>query len=413
MPVQKTDRSTTWMIDQSNETWTLTRNARITVNDSNGIDELGNSGNEIKVLGDIIVKGFDFSGVIVTGSDSAVSIGKEGSINARQGSYGILSEGAGSDIVNRGLIRAGLEGIHGEMWNDVRNYGTIRADVGMNFFGEGSQIYNYGLVDVGNVGIRTQAEGTHIENAKGGVFRSDNIAIYVSGPGTSELINKGTISGENFAITGDGLFTVINTGKIVGDVTMGSDNSVFDCRNGELKGTVFGEDGDDDYYVSQTSLKISEADDLDSGYDEVRSTVSYKLSANIESLELLGKKDLDGTGGGTDNLIFGNSGDNRLSGLGGQDNLRGFGGNDILKGGAGEDIFSFELTNGGVDRVTDFVDGLDRIFIDTIDSQQEFDALDIKQLKSGDLLINLGGGDKIIIEDLVMANFTYLEDIVV
>jgi Ca2+-binding RTX toxin-like protein len=192
---------------------------------------------------------------------------------------------------------------------------------------------------------------------------------------------------------------------------MGNDNGVFDCRKGELNGTVSGEDGDDDYYISQTSLKISELDDLDSGYDEVRSTVSYRLSANIEVLQLLGKKDINATGSAGDNFLIGNNGDNKLFGLGGNDDLSGFGGNDILKGGAGEDTFFFYLDARGVDRVTDFEDGADLIFIGTIDTQQEFDALDIRQIKGGDLLINLGEGNKVIIEDLLKANFTYLEDI--
>jgi len=407
MPIQNTNRNTTWMLDQSNQTWTLTKNATIRVNNAEGIYEAGQSGNEIKVLGDIVVKGFN-AGVRFGGSDSSVLIGQDSRIIGNQTNYAIHSEGAGSDIINRGLIQAGGgHGIHGNIWNDVENYGTIRGEIGMSFNGSGSQIYNYGLIDAHDTAISSLASGTHVENAKGAVIRSDDVGIRFYNPGMSELVNKGLLRSENVAIAdAEGQIDITNSGTIIGKVYMGGSADSFDSRKGELKGTVFGGDGDDDYFVGQTSMKISEGDGVDSGYDQVASKVTYKLSANIEELTLTGTRDINATGNGGDNNIHGNNGDNKLSGLGGNDFLSAQGGNDILRGGAGFDTFAFNLTNGGVDRVTDFVDGEDLVSIASIDTQQEFDALDIKQV-NGDLVINMGSGDKIIIEDLLKSDFTY------
>ena len=411
MPIQNTNRNTTWMLDQSNQTWTLTKNATIHVTDANGIYEAGHFGNEIKVLGDIVVKGLD-AAVRFGGSDSSVLIGEDSRIISNEtnySNYAVHSEGAGSDIINRGLIQSGGHGIHGNIWNDVENYGTIRADIGMSFAGSGSQIYNYGLIDGKETAISSDASGTHIENAKSGVIRSDDVAIRLENAGMAELVNKGILRGENAAIeVGSGQIDITNSGTIIGKVYMGDSADIFDSRKGVLKGTVFGGDGDDDYFVGQTSMRISEGNGMDSGFDQVNSTVSYKLSANVESLTLLGTKDINATGSGGHNYMFGNNGDNKLSGLGGSDVLTAMGGNDILIGGAGQDTFVFNLTNGGVDRVTDFEDGMDLVTIVTIDTQQEFDALDIKQVH-GDLVINLGGGDRIVIEDLLKSDFTFAD----
>ncbi|RYE58189.1 MAG: hypothetical protein EOP18_01595, partial [Rhizobiaceae bacterium] len=111
MPVQKTDRDTTWFIDQADKKWTLTKNATITVDNQNGIYE-SVSGSDINLLGDIVVKGMA-SGVRFQGPDSIVEIGKDSRIDARQGQHGIHAEGAGSDIVNHGVIKAGDTGIYG------------------------------------------------------------------------------------------------------------------------------------------------------------------------------------------------------------------------------------------------------------------------------------------------------------
>jgi Cysteine-rich secretory protein family/RTX calcium-binding nonapeptide repeat (4 copies) len=78
------------------------------------------------------------------------------------------------------------------------------------------------------------------------------------------------------------------------------------------------------------------------------------------------------TGGAANDQILGNAGNDVLNGAGGNDLLTGGGGadslvggagNDYLTGGNGNDKFRFVSANSGVDRVTDFVKGSDKIVL--------------------------------------------------
>ncbi len=81
-----------------------------------------------------------------------------------------------------------------------------------------------------------------------------------------------------------------------------------------------------------------------------------------------GENTLDGTNAGdvlvgrdgNADTIFGNGGNDVLHGQGGNDILNGGAGNDTLIGGAGADQFRLQ-TNGGTDKIVDYVDGTDKI----------------------------------------------------
>ncbi|CAO4138159.1 M10 family metallopeptidase C-terminal domain-containing protein [Methylorubrum extorquens] len=65
--------------------------------------------------------------------------------------------------------------------------------------------------------------------------------------------------------------------------------------------------------------------------------------------------------------ILGGSGSNYIEGGSGNDVIVGGGGRDIISGGGGEDIFVYQsLTNDGIDRISDFTQGQDRIDLSTI-----------------------------------------------
>src|SRR4051812_47154252 len=120
---------------------------------------------------------------------------------------------------------------------------------------------------------------------------------------------------------------------------------------------LFGEQGDDymeggsggdTYFVDSAGDVVVEAFDALIGaftFDYVSSTIDYTLGAYVERLGLDGSDNIDGTGNGLDNFLFGNSGDNVLSGLGGSDNIYGFEGADQLYGGSKGD----ELDGGADD----------------------------------------------------------------
>jgi Ca2+-binding RTX toxin-like protein len=407
MPIQKKDLDTQWTINQSNLTWTLAEQAKITVTNEDGIDESGFSGNEIKVFGDIDVTGNGFAGVRVTGSDSSVLIGTESRIDAKQADYGVYSEAAGADIVNRGEIVGDYAGIYGSLWSNVDNYGTIKGVNGVVFAGTGSQIYNYGDIRAAEDGIMSDAFGTHIENGKDAEIIAGDRGIYLEGSGTAEIVNRGLIRGDGSAIESlNGALNVTNTGRIVGDVVMSDEADTFDTRKGEVKGLVIGGDGNDTYKVGASNVAIVEGDGVGDGYDTIEASASFKIASNVEKLKLIGKKDIDGTGNGDSNVIYGNAGDNKITTGAGGDRLFGGRGNDILEGGVGNDVFHFASSGDGIDRITDYDDAMDEIAIGEVDTLAEFDALDIKQVK-GDVVINLGGGDKIIIENMFKSDFEF------
>jgi Ca2+-binding RTX toxin-like protein len=166
--------------------------------------------------------------------------------------------------------------------------------------------------------------------------------------GTSTIINTGTISGILGAIQGDDQKDkVFNTGTINGDVNLGNSNDQIDTRGGVINGAVTGSNGSDTYLISNADITLVESTGLAGDVDVVKSTVSYQLEANFETLQLLGAGDTRGTGTNLANTLLGNAGDNRLSGLDGADTMNGAAGDDVLRGGLGLD----SMTGGDGDDV--------------------------------------------------------------
>jgi Ca2+-binding RTX toxin-like protein len=103
------------------------------------------------------------------------------------------------------------------------------------------------------------------------------------------------------------------------------------------------------------------------GNDELTGTIlSDMLDGGGGSDTLYGGNGGDNLiGGSGDDTLYGESGDDVLDGGSGDDVLLGGAGDDILTGGAGgADWFWFE-TGEGVDIVTDFEDGIDKIVVGT------------------------------------------------
>ncbi|MBW4466540.1 MAG: hypothetical protein KME07_14040 [Pegethrix bostrychoides GSE-TBD4-15B] len=131
--------------------------------------------------------------------------------------------------------------------------------------------------------------------------------------------------------------------------------------------TMSGGRGDDIYVVDSIGDVVTES--VNEGFDQVSSSISYTLSANVEGLLFVpGNSNLDGTGNDLDNFLSGNAGNNVLRGLGGNDKIDGGVGDDTLDGGAGDDTMTGGLGNdiysvdSSGDTITELVDqGFDSV----------------------------------------------------
>ncbi|MCK8787186.1 calcium-binding protein [Roseomonas sp. NAR14] len=123
--------------------------------------------------------------------------------------------------------------------------------------------------------------------------------------------------------------------------------------------TMTGGAGDDTYIVNSSQDVVVEL--TGGGNDNIQSSASYVVPANIETLYLTGSAAIDGDARGlTTNVgLFGNSANNQLWGGSGNDYINGGAGDDTMTGGAGDDTYIVissqdvvvELTVGGNDNI--------------------------------------------------------------
>jgi len=159
------------------------------------------------------------------------------------------------------------------------------------------------------------------ETANAGTDRVFASISYSLAANVENLILSGSASING---TGNGLANTIvgNAGSNILDGGAGDDT--LDGSVGA--DTLIGGLGNDTYLVDNIGDMITEL--TGEGTDRVLSSVSYTLSANVESLTLTGSSDINGTGNASANTITGNSGNNIIDGGSGADTLIGGTGND-------------------------------------------------------------------------------------
>lgn len=179
--------------------------------------------------------------------------------------------------------------------------------------GAGDDVY---LVDI--VGDRV------IEVAEGGLDTVRTSVTYLLG---DEL--------ENLELMG---VSAINaTGNALSNRMTG--NTAANVLNGGLGAdTMMGGAGNDTYVVDNTDDLAIEL--VSGGIDLVRSSVSFVLGANFETLQLTGSVAAKGFGNDLDNRLVGNAATNTLDGRRGDDTIFGGGGSDAVIGGTGNDSIS-------------------------------------------------------------------------
>lgn len=293
---------------------------------------VSNSGTIDASTGPAIVFGYSFGSLVNTGT--ITNHGRQAAIDAvglqfpstnglnilnsgRIESDAIAVSGALRSVINDGDIVGGGDGIHVDFSDRFRlvNGGLIEAsdfgvfhDVGLR-----CDILNLGTISgLGNpanpgFAIFTSQVGGYVDN-KGILLGEVHIEA-------GRLINDGTITGDVTVAFGK----VLNSGVIDGDLFLFDSNTYVGSGTGVVTGSINGSNG----------------------FDRL-------LGADLAD-RILGNDEAD--------TIFGGGGDDVLTGGMGQDRLTGGTGADMfIYGAAAESVVGV-----GVDRITDFVAGVDRI----------------------------------------------------
>jgi len=322
--------SLNWILGANVERLTLTGTAHRS-GTGNGLANTltGNSGNNLLDGG--------------AGADTmAGGLGDDTYIVDEAGDVTVEDAGAGTDTVQSSVtlrLRANLEklvltgsaAINGT-GNELANLLTGNGANNVLDGGAGADAMTGGLGD--DTYVIDDAEDRTNENAGGGI---DTVLSSLSHTLRANL--------EKLVLTGTAAINGYGNGEANG-LTGNGANNILDGRAGA--DTMEGRAGNDTYMVDDAGDVVIEA--AGGGADEVQSSVSHTLSANVERLKLVGTADIDATGNGLANNLVGNAGDNRLDGGAGADTMAGGLGDDTYVIDNAKDLAN-ENAGGGIDTV--------------------------------------------------------------
>ncbi|SEV94571.1 Ca2+-binding protein, RTX toxin-related [Cognatiyoonia koreensis] len=156
------------------------------------------------------------------------------------------------------------------------------------------------------------------------------------------------------------------------------------------------------YYNSNDGVIVDlKHNEAEGGYAEGDTISGFeRLTGSTEDDKLYGS---DGgnilKGGSGEDSLWGRDGNDKLYGGSNSDRFDGGEGNDKLYGGSGVDTFHFDKGD-DFDTVMDFQNNADRIEIDGYSSG--FDAFDYATQVGTDVVFNFGGGDGLIVENVLI-----------
>jgi Ca2+-binding RTX toxin-like protein len=291
----------------------------------------------------------------IQGSDALFGEAGNDTVLGGEGSD-YLSGGAGDDLI---YGQEGNDELSGGAGNDSL-IGGVENDILLG--GAGDDVYY--IERIGSI---------LIEQANQGVDTVRSCVDYILGTNSERL---GLLDGSDINGTGNAFnnFIAGNSGNNLLKGEAGNDTLQGNLGNDTLDGgletdLMIGSRGNNVYIVNSASDVIKEGSTVASEIDTVRSSVSYRLSANLEQLFLENAAHINAIGTNQHNLLVGNAGNNLLNGQAGNDTLIGNGGNDILVGSTGNDVLtggsgndSFNYFTGAdfassaiaIDQITDF-----------------------------------------------------------
>ncbi|AJE21032.1 Rhizobiocin/RTX toxin and hemolysin-type calcium binding protein [Azotobacter chroococcum NCIMB 8003] len=281
-------------------------------NDTYVVDSLGDSLSELANQGkDTVQSSIDYTlgahleNLVLTGEAHLSGTGNE-LANVITGNTGdnLLSGEAGNDTLEGG---AGNDRLLGGDGND-RLDGGSGADLLVGGLGNDTYVVD----DLADIVVENPGEGI------------DTVQSSITYTLTADVENLTLTGAASIDGTGNELDNAI-TGNDAANTLLGlAGNDVLD--GGKGADTLIGGVGNDTYGVDNAGDQVVENEG--EGNDTVRSSITYRLGAHLENLELTGSDAIDGTGNELDNSLIGNSGSNELDGGLGADSMAGGHGDD-------------------------------------------------------------------------------------
>jgi Ca2+-binding RTX toxin-like protein len=280
---------------------------------ANVITALGGSDTVIGGAGNDILLGGLGEDSVLGGADADRLIGDAGNDTLRgEGGDDSIEGGIGDDLIDAGTGTNTLVGGAGDDTYLVNS----SADVVVELAGGGwDVIHSSASFDLATTAGRQQVEALHLTGTA------------IEGLGNA-LANTIAGNDQDNLIEGRG----------------GNDWLAAGAGTDTLRGGV----GNDTYVVSDSGDVVEEL--AGEGTDLVQSFASYVLPDHVESLVLVGRGVISGTGNAANNRIVGNTEDNTLDGGAGADTMVGSSGNDIYQVDSVQDVV-IELARGGIDQI--------------------------------------------------------------
>lgn len=327
------------------------------------------------------------------------------------GTTGIVAGGAAALVFNGGV---------NSNVSIVANMGILSGYEGLNFAGSRLALTNSGTITgIDSHGIYAAATQSLIINNSGSISGPMTAVINI-GAGADNISNSGMIAGNGFALSlGQGASTVLNTGLLMGEVALNGGADRFNGTTG-TQGTVTGGDGNDTILGGAGDEALRGGNDADrvranDGNDSVGGGAGNDtLSGNGGDDTLTGDTGVDhlrggdgddvADGGAQTDRVYGGAGDDSLLGGTGafNDTLWGGLGDDTMTGGAGADTFVF-LRNQGIDRITDFVNDVDKLDLRAFDFANVAAVVAVSSAATLGLRIDVAGEGVIFVAGLTLA----------
>ncbi|SFW29921.1 M10 family metallopeptidase [Pseudomonas sp. NFACC04-2] len=346
--------SVSWALGANLENLILTGSAHLN-GTGNALNNVltGNAGNNVLNGGvgrDTLIGGAGNDTYVLDRADELVLVQE----NVNQGSDGLIvtyTASSSSSVLNLNL--SNLRNVENVVLNGIGAFTVVGNELNNSLLGNASVNNLQGgagndVLD-GGAGADTLIGGTGndtyvVDNLKDIVSETSTLAGEIDTVRSSlnwnlgvNLENLTLIGSANLNGNGNALNNVLigNTGNNV--LSGGAGNDALDGSSGI--DTLIGGTGNDTYWVDNLKDVVTETSTLAGEIDTVRSSVSWTLGANLETLILAGSALLNGTGNALGNVLIGNAGNNVLSGGAGSDTLDGAGGIDTLVGGSGNDTY--------------------------------------------------------------------------